>query len=189
MNVSEVKTNQISSIVGTVAFFARSSPPEGWLPCSGQQDYLREDYQDLYNEIGLTYTSVDDGIYFGLPDLRGEFIRCWDNGRGIDKYPTYTYGGSTTEANRPFNSDVQSYATKTITAGMYKISETWAYGGGYGSGAMWKPQYGGWGAGNTPSSTDGSDAGSMYFDSSRVSNSSLGETRPRNVVLLACIKY
>lgn len=188
MNVSEVKTNQISSIVGTVAFFARSSAPTGWLKCNGAA-ISRTDYADLFDSIGTTYGAGDGSTTFNLPDLRGEFVRCWDDGRGVDKYPTYTYGGSTTEANRQFDASVQTYATRTITAQMYKISETWAWGGGSASGAMWKPQYGGWNAGNTPSSSDSSHAGAMYFDSSRVSNSSTGETRPRNVALLACIKY
>jgi|SaaInlV_150m_DNA_3_1039698.scaffolds.fasta_scaffold07041_2 phage-related tail fiber protein len=187
MKVSEIKTNQINLIVGTVAYFGRSSVPKGWLECNGAS-LIRNDFIDLFNIIGTTYGSVDANS-FNLPDLRGEFIRCWDNGRGVDKYPTYTYGGSTTESNRQFNSNVQSYATKTLTGQMYKISETWAYGGGGGSGPFWKPHYGGWNSWNTPNGSDGSNSGILYFDSSKVSSSSLGETRPRNIALLLCIKY
>ena len=184
MKVSEIKTNQINLIVGTVAYFGRSSVPKGWLECNGAS-LIRNDFIDLFNIIGTTYGSVDANS-FNLPDLRGEFIRCWDNGRGVDKYPTYTYGGSTTESNRQFNSNVQSYATKTIIGSMYKISETFA---NYGSanGPMWRS--GGYYAGNTPNHVDSSGTGSFEFNSSRVSNSSLGETRPRNIALLACIKY
>ena len=187
MIVSEIKTNQINLIVGTVAYFGRSSPPKGWLACNGAS-LNKVEYEDLYNIIGTTYGSADSNS-FNLPDLRGEFIRCWDNGRGVDKYPTYTYGGSTTESNRPFNSSVQSYATKTLSGQMYKISETWAYGGGGGTGAFWKPQYGGWNANNTPEYSDSSNSGILNFDTSLASNSSLGETRPRNIALLICIKY
>ena len=184
MKVSEIKTNQINLIVGTVAYFGRSSVPKGWLECNGASS-IRNDFIDLFNIIGTTYGSVDANS-FNLPDLRGEFIRCWDNGRGVDKYPTYTYGGSTTESNRQFDSNVQSYATKTIIGSMYKISETFA---NYGSanGPMWRS--GGYYAGNTPNHVDSSGTGSFEFNSSRVSNSSLGETRPRNIALLACIKY
>ena len=186
MNVSEIIVNDIEVMVGTVAYFACSSPPSGWLECNGAV-LNRNDYIELFSEIGTTYgyTNSDNFI---LPDLRGEFIRCWDDGRGVDKYPTYTYGGSTTESNRPFDSSVQSYATKTISGTVGYISETWAYNGSA-YGVFIKPQYGGWGQNLTPSRTDDSAAGAVYFDSSRVTNSSLGETRPRNVVLLACIKY
>jgi len=186
MKVSEIKTNQINLIVGTVAYFGRSSVPKGWLECNGAS-LIRNDFIDLFNIIGTTYGSVDANS-FNLPDLRGEFIRCWDNGRGVDKYPTYTYGGSTTESNRQFDSNVQSYATKTISGSVAYVSETWAYNGSA-YGVFRKPQYGGYGQGLTPSSTDDSAGGAVYFDSSRVINSSLGETRPRNVVLIACIKY
>jgi len=187
MNISEIVVKNIDVMIGTVAYFACSSPPIGWLECNGAV-LNRSDYIELFSEIGTTYgyTNSDNFI---LPDLRGEFIRCWDNGRGVDKYPTYTYGGSTTESNRQFNSNVQSYATKTLTGQMYKISETWAYGGGGGSGPFWKPHYGGWNSWNTPNGSDGSNSGILYFDSSKVSSSSLGETRPRNIALLLCIKY
>ena len=186
MNISEIVVKDIEVMVGTVAYFACSSPPTGWLECNGAV-LNRSDYNELFSEIGTTYgyTNSDNFI---LPDLRGEFIRCWDNGRGVDKYPTYTYGGSTTESNRQFDANVQSYATKTISGSVAYISETWAYNGSA-YGVFRKPQYGGYGQRLTPSSTDDSAAGAVYFDSSRVINSSLGETRPRNVVLIACIKY
>ena len=102
MNVSELKTNQISSIVGTVAFFARSSAPTGWLKCNGAA-VSRTDYEDLFDSIGTTYGSGDGSTTFNLPDLRGEFLRCWDDGRGIDKFPTYigsNYGSN--YSNRTF---------------------------------------------------------------------------------------
>jgi microcystin-dependent protein len=186
MNISEIVVKNIDVMIGTVAYFACSSPPIGWLECNGAV-LNRSDYIELFSEIGTTYgyTNSDNFI---LPDLRGEFIRCWDNGRGVDKYPTYTYGGSTTESNRQFDSNVQSYATKTISGSVAYVSETWAYNGSA-YGVFRKPQYGGYGQGLTPSSTDDSAGGAVYFDSSRVINSSLGETRPRNVVLIACIKY
>jgi microcystin-dependent protein len=186
MNISTIDaTSLIDILTGLILFFPKSSPPIGWIECNGAA-LNRDDYPDLYNSVGLTYTSGDDGATFNVPDLRGEFIRCWDNGRGVDKYPTYTYGGSTTESNRQFDSNVQSYATKTIIGSMYKISETFA---NYGSanGPMWRS--GGYYAGNTPNHVDSSGTGSFEFNSSRVSNSSLGETRPRNIALLACIKY
>ncbi|MBD2803510.1 tail fiber protein [Xenorhabdus sp. ZM] len=50
-----------------------SKPPSGYIECRGQAFPA-----DKYPLLALAYPS---GL---LPDLRGEFIRGWDNGRGID---------------------------------------------------------------------------------------------------------
>ena len=99
MNVSEVKTNQISTLVGTVTFFARSSAPTGWLKCNGAA-IGRTDYEDLFDSIGTTYGTGDGSTTFNLPDLRGEFVRCWDDGRGVDSGRSLT---STSFADIFFN--------------------------------------------------------------------------------------
>ncbi|MGY0155922.1 tail fiber protein [Edwardsiella tarda] len=49
-------------------------PPAGWLICAGQTFSL-----SAYPQLAIAYP-------FGvLPDLRGEFIRGYDNGRGVDR--------------------------------------------------------------------------------------------------------
>ena len=68
---------------GAVQAFARSSPPAGWLACSGQA-VSRGTYATLFAAIGTTYGAGDGSTTFVLPDLRGEFLRGWDNGRGVD---------------------------------------------------------------------------------------------------------
>lgn len=55
---------------GAVMAFYRSTPPTGWLECNGQSAAA---YPNLV-AIGIINT----------PDLRGEFIRGWDNGKGTD---------------------------------------------------------------------------------------------------------
>ncbi|AHG21262.1 hypothetical protein Z042_17875 [Chania multitudinisentens RB-25] len=50
-----------------------ATPPTGWLKCNGATFS-----KTLYPNLALAYPS---GI---LPDLRGEFIRGWDDGRGVD---------------------------------------------------------------------------------------------------------
>ncbi|MGL4858397.1 MAG: phage tail protein [Enterobacteriaceae bacterium] len=50
-----------------------ATPPEGWLKCNGN-----EFNKSLYPELAKAYPSGK------LPDLRGEFIRGWDDGRGVD---------------------------------------------------------------------------------------------------------
>jgi microcystin-dependent protein len=188
MNVSEVKTNQISSIVGTVAFFARSSAPTGWLKCNGAA-ISRTDYADLFDSIGTTYGTGDGSTTFNLPDLRGEFVRCWDDGRGVDKYPTYK--GSNNGANysnRTLDSNVQTHATANIWGELHlsvtrgECTAAYAF---YETDRYAAEQAGSY-----------RNASNFYFSSSRYTNATAdqgsvfgGETRPRNVALLACIKY
>jgi microcystin-dependent protein len=69
-----------------------SAAPTGFLECSGGIVNI-SDYNDLFQAIGTTYNTglstqyYDiDGILvkFKIPDLRGEFVRGWDDGRGVD---------------------------------------------------------------------------------------------------------
>jgi microcystin-dependent protein len=68
---------------GAVQMFAMSTPPAGWLECDGS-DVSRTTYATLYAAIGEVYGDGDGSTTFTLPDLRGEFVRGWDNGRGVD---------------------------------------------------------------------------------------------------------
>lgn len=52
-----------------------------WLECDGA-DLDRTTYADLFAIIG--YTFGGSGDTFNLPDLRGDSIRGWDHGRGLD---------------------------------------------------------------------------------------------------------
>lgn len=68
---------------GNVSFFARSSAPSGWLKANGA-NVSRSTYANLFSAIGTTFGAGDGSTTFTLPDLRGEFARGWDDGRGID---------------------------------------------------------------------------------------------------------
>ena len=69
--------------VGTILTMAAPSVPAGFLECNGAT-VSRTDYAALFSLIGTTYGAGDSSTTFTLPDLRGEFIRGFDNGRGID---------------------------------------------------------------------------------------------------------
>ncbi|WP_342632124.1 phage tail protein [Marinobacter alkaliphilus] len=71
------------SMVGSIAAFAMSSAPVGWVKANGAA-VSRTAYADLYAAIGTTYGPGDGSSTFNLPDLRGEFIRGVDDGRGVD---------------------------------------------------------------------------------------------------------
>ena len=72
--------------VGTIIIWPGDTPPTGCLECDGSV-LSRTTYAALYAEIGTKYGKGAGALAnttFRLPDGRGEFIRGWDHGRGID---------------------------------------------------------------------------------------------------------
>ncbi|HCM8261296.1 TPA: phage tail protein [Escherichia coli] len=59
--------------VGVPVPWPSATPPTGWLKCNGAAFSAEK-----YPELAKVYPTNK------LPDLRGEFIRGWDDGRGID---------------------------------------------------------------------------------------------------------
>ncbi|MZZ86418.1 phage tail protein [Escherichia coli] len=59
--------------VGVPVPWPTATPPAGWLKCDGRA-FTKEQYPVL----ARAYPTLR------LPDLRGEFIRGWDDGRGVD---------------------------------------------------------------------------------------------------------
>ena len=68
---------------GAVQTFAISSAPTGWLSCDGSA-VSRSTYSHLFAAICTTFGTGDGSTTFNVPDLRGEFIRGLDSGRGVD---------------------------------------------------------------------------------------------------------
>lgn len=59
-------------------------PTTGWLKCNGAI-LLRSSYQLLFSAIGTAHNiGGETNLQFRLPDFRGEFVRGFDDGRGID---------------------------------------------------------------------------------------------------------
>jgi phage-related tail fiber protein len=69
--------------VGAVIHVAMTSAPSGYLKANGDA-VSRTTYADLFAAIGTTFGSGDGSTTFNLPDLRGEFVRGWDDSRGVD---------------------------------------------------------------------------------------------------------
>jgi microcystin-dependent protein len=64
---------------GTVQWFAGVTSPAGWVFCNGQTLNVAT-YPDLYAAIGRVFTASGvAATQFQVPDLRGQFIRGWDN--------------------------------------------------------------------------------------------------------------
>ena len=152
---NNANTRQLKSeLVGEVAFFARSTPPSGWLKANGAA-VSRTTYAALFDAIGTTFGVGDGRTTFNLPDLRGEFIRGLDDGRNID-------GGRGLGTVQ-----VDAIKTHTITvpnSGFEgRVQGSWFYAE----------------SGN----------GNNNQRENTITYNGENETRPRNVALLACIKY
>jgi microcystin-dependent protein len=57
--------------------------PLGYLECNGAA-VSRITYVDLFGVCGILYGAGDGTTTFNLPDLRGRFIRGWDDSAGVD---------------------------------------------------------------------------------------------------------
>ena len=173
---NNANTRQLKSeLVGEVAFFARSTPPSGWLKANGAA-VSRTTYAALFAAIGTTFGAGDGRTTFNLPDLRGEFLRCLDDGRNIDRGRRLGTAQGDTIRNiigkldgSAMGSGNQVLEGKMIASGA--IGTTYQQ-------RQWSGDQGGW----------GEQSVSFDFDASRVVPTA-NENRPRNVALLACIKY
>jgi microcystin-dependent protein len=141
---------------GSIQFFAGSSAPTGYLKANGAL-ISRTTYADLFTAIGTTFGVGDGSTTFGLPDLRGEFARGWDDARGIDA--GRVFGGFQ-------NHQLQLHS--------------------HGNGAIHP-------GGGTEQDQTGTPASFTAFNVQTTTSGTTGtfgtETRPRNIALLAIIKF
>ena len=169
------KSIQQDEVVGEVAYFARTTPPSGWLKANGAA-VSRTTYAALFAAIGTTFGAGDGRTTFNLPDLRGEFIRGLDDGRNIDR--GRRLGTAQGDAIRNITGKLDGSAMGSgnqVLEG--KMIASGAIGTTYQQ-RQWSGDQGGW----------GEQSVSFDFDASRVVPTA-SENRPRNVALLACIKY
>lgn len=68
---------------GSIIAYGGDAPPDGWLHCNGQA-VSRTTYAALFAAIGTRFGAGNGSTTFNVPDLRGEFLRGWDAGRGVD---------------------------------------------------------------------------------------------------------
>lgn len=136
---------------GEICYFARNTAPTGFLKANGAL-VSRTTYASLFAAIGTTFGVGDGSTTFGLPDLRGEFIRGWDDARGVDSGRVF---------GNVQSGDIQNH-THTLTIGTSS--------GGAVNGLV--------------TNTSLISTGGTYIAAAGGT-----ETRPRNVSLLACIKF
>lgn len=140
-------TGYASLNIGQVAFFDTATPPTGWIKSAGQT--ISEVYAAL---IAFRGTNV-------LRDFRGEFIRGWDDGRGIDT--GRTFGSAQADAFKSHGHSINGSQNGDF------IGLTGGTQGGWGLAA---------GTNNA-----------IYR--AYAMNTGDAENRPRNIALLPCIKF
>ena len=162
---------------GAVFYFAANTEPTGFLKCDGRP-VSRTNYSALFAVTGTTYGVGDGSTTFNLPDLRGEFIRGWDDGRGVDASRAFgsaqgyaTAKPQTTTATRLLGdgttTTIDASTTNPSAIGFTRVSKTTE--------------------GVTAGTIDSTGSGQEIDVLQGVTGDA--ETRPRNVALLACIKY
>lgn len=106
--------------VGCILMIMTDTVPVNYLICDGSV-LLQSAYPELWGYLGTTYcdNSVNTSTHFQLPDLRGEFVRGLDNGRGVDANRTFgvsPQGHSTALPSLSFTSDSQGDHVHTTSS-------------------------------------------------------------------------
>lgn len=154
---------------GAIQAFGVSAVPTGWLECNGGT-FTASAYPALAAALGTTWGAAPAG-QVRLPDLRGEFLRGWDNGRGVDAGRAL---GSSQADQVERHKHLNSLGEAGAGSGFFGTSNT---GGRQGTEGTDYDNY--WYMTN-----DGSDYDGVVNPAGVIGN----ETRPRNVAVLYCIK-
>jgi microcystin-dependent protein len=194
--------------VGAVMYFGMQTPPTNWLKANGAS-LIRTDFPALFAAIGTAFGAVDSS-HFTVPELRGEFIRGFDDGRNVDTgrvfgawqadaFASHTHPASTGINSVGHTHTFSDSASDTSTAaGAHSHTYNQLVGGsGIPAGAGGFQTTSGATssvAAHTHSvtiSVSGTTSAQSANHTHTVTVSPVGaaDTRPRNVAMLACIKY
>ena len=88
---------------GSVFSFATSTVPSGYLECNGAA-VSRSTYASLFSAISTTWGVGDGSSTFNLSDLRGQFVRGWDNSAGVDS--GRSFASSQSDQNKSHNHSI-----------------------------------------------------------------------------------
>ena len=169
---------------GSVFTFATSTVPSGYLECNGAA-VSRSTYATLFSAISTTWGSGDGSSTFNLPDLRGQFVRGWDNSAGVDS--GRSFASSQSDQNKSHD---HTAATTVLTGAINVISESFGSFGGSATGVFTK--VGGITAGGTPGSPDSNACGGVTMDASHthtIASDGGTEVRVKNYALMYVIKF
>jgi len=169
--VKEVSRLGSAVPVGAVMAFPTGIVPPGFLELDGSVQSTST-YPDLANYLGTTYSKGNEGTgNFRLPESRGEFLRGWDHGRGVDadrSMGSWQTGTLVSYDTSVGGSGIQ--APRTTAASADTIAS-------FGADAAGAGLYPGVAESGVPSTAAPLGFASVY-----------GSARPRNVAVMWCIK-
>lgn len=119
----------------------------------------------------------DGSTTFNLPDLRGEFVRGWDDARGVDT--GRALGSAQASQNLAHN-----HTGTADSAGAHTHTVV-----GVAQGSSPTTQIGSSSSGGTTFTTGNTSSAGAHTHTLTIANNGGTEARPRNVALLACIKF
>lgn len=187
--VTEAKVSGNNGFVptGAVFHFVASSVPNGYLKCngdtipngSGTVQGVTADFSALYALVGAT-----------LPDLRGEFIRGFDDGRGVDSGRSINTAQS--DQNKQHNHTASATSTVTDPGHKHGIKGCQDEAGANRTTLRViqdDDREADRVADVDSQAVQDNTTGITVATSVTVDNEGGSEARPRNIALLACIKY
>lgn len=144
--------------VGVPLPWPTNQPPSGWFECNGSTFDKNQ-----FPKLAAAYPAGN------LPDLRGEFIRGWDNRRGVD--PNRGILSWQNDAIRNIYGEIspisESFGASPIASGAFKYFEKHAD--------------------HSPAHIDVGSVGGVTFDASRIVPTA-NDNRPRNVAFMYIVK-
>ncbi|WP_242204868.1 MULTISPECIES: phage tail protein [unclassified Pseudomonas] len=181
----EVERLKSAVPVGAVLAFPTGIVAPGYLELDGSVQSIAT-YPDLASFLGTTYNKGDEGAgNFRLPESRGEFLRGWDHGRGVDSGRGLgSFQKATLLATDAITPDIKALQDTTVA---FKLGPTLSenshpYVGGD---VVTKAMYPDTGISVSTAAREGLsflDSLPMY------ERGNLVGTRPRNIAVMWCIK-
>ena len=167
---------------GSVHLMATTTAPSGYLKCNGAA-VSRTTYADLFAIVGTTWGEGDGSSTFNVPDLRGEFVRGWDDSRGVDS--SRSFASSQSSANLQHNHTATATSTSSVTDPGHFHNVAYSNSDS-GDGVIEESGVGLSGYEPTETATTGITVSTSTSVS--VANDGGSEARPRNIAMMYVIK-
>ena len=173
---------------GAVFCIAVATVPSDYLECNGAA-VSRTTYSALFAVIGTAYGAGNGSSTFNLPDLRGEFIRGFDNGKGTDS-------GRSIATSQAELTKAHGHSATGSSASTGAHNHSFTASNREGDSVGWSDSNKAF-IGDQDGSrfTVAEDSGKIFDNSDHshtitvsVSDSSGAETRPRNIAMMYVIK-
>ena len=171
---------------GSVFCMAVATVPSGYLECNGAA-VSRTTYAALFAIIGTAYGTGNGSSTFNLPDLRGEFVRGFDNGRGVDSGRSIASSQSSQFGQH--NHNVSASSSSSVSDPGHQHSMSVGFFNSLSSGGALAFRDAG-----TSNRINNASTGISVSTSTSISQSNRGgtsnssETRPRSIAMMYIIK-